>query len=205
MPVRRIPFTAPVGVGLKNPLGGHRKVTVTLDLEPGEEANLWQETKAPKRKPFASLGAFVMVSRLELFNLSAKCSFAGAMPFLLLLYLASVMSYNNTYTALVAALAADIGKSERDVRRGINALVAANLVKKFRPSASGMYTYFVNPNAMARGREKWVREVQEAWRADLLPPAADRDRNTAPNLDQELRGLVTPPSRSDVSGRRWSK
>lgn len=205
MPLRAKAFTSHAGVGLKNPLAGSRQVTLTLDLAPGEEATLLQESKAPKKKPFSSLGAFVMVSRLELFNLSAKCSFSGAMPFLVLLYLASAMGYNNTYSALVASLASGIGISERDVRRGLNALVDAKLVRKVRPSASGMYTYFVNPHAIARGREDWVREVQEAWSEGVLPPAPDRDRPIVPSPDQERRGLVSPSCRSQASGRKRAK
>ncbi len=137
-----------------------------------------------------------MCSRLELYNISAMRTVRGTSAMRLLLYFSAMMGYNNTHAATIDILASELGTSERDIRRGLNALVKAGLLKKLRLCEIGPFTYFVNPHAMGRGDEVWLQSVQKAWDSGSWPPPSDRDRKRYmnPNYDQQRRGLAGPRS-----------
>lgn len=192
----------PRGARITNKTSETQTVNFRVDVPAGAVADIVNDLQKPKRKPAASLGSFVMLSRVELYNLAISWPHKGATPFLVLFYISSQMGYNNTYTVALSTLSKHIGRSEREIQRSLNRLVDAKLFRKLREGGSGKFTYFLNPNALARGREDWIREVQDAWWSEVPPPPSDRDsaRSLAPNPDQARRGLQSPRARKKKSG-----
>lgn len=174
------------------------KFTFYAHVKRGQAAYL--NANLGRSKKFSRLGSFVMVSRLELFNLGIQRDLAGAMPYCVLLHLASCMGYNNTFSCTVEELAEELHRNERVVRRALDDLTRHLVLRKLKGGGSST-TYFVNPWVMARGRHDWVKRVQEAWSKGHWPPEPDEDPEENLSSDQEKRGLKRPPRRTKKSAR----
>ncbi len=188
---------------VRNNTDKSQTVTYSVKIPPHAERTVHHSDQDErKRKLLASLGAFTMCSRLELYNISARRTVKGTSAMRLLLYFSAMMGYNNTYATTIDILASELGTSERDIRRGLNELVKAELLKKLRLCENGPFTYFVNPHAMGRGDEVWLQSVQQAWDSGSWPPPSDRDRkrHMLANYDQQRRGLAGPRNRNTLSG-----